>query len=144
PLIEGMYKVINGPRGTARPNIIRLLNQNLAMKINFYDLKEQLIGKTGTAEILYKHTIDAESEAQINNHIWFGGLSLSPSSTSSKIASMKPELAIAVYLRFSESGGKEAAPLAAEIVKKWREICAKHGATAHVLPETAITPTPAP
>lgn len=143
PLIEGMHKVINGPRGTARPNIIRLLNESPAMRKNFYDLKDHLIGKTGTAEILYKHTIDAESEAQIHNHIWFGGLSLSPNSTSSKIESMKPELAIAVYLRFSESGGKEAAPLAAEIAKKWREICAKHGATAHIAPETAITPTSA-
>jgi hypothetical protein len=56
---------------------------------------------------------------------------------------MKPELAIAVYLRFSESGGKEAAPLAAELVKKWREICAKHGATAHIPSEQPLMPASA-
>ncbi|MBS0654058.1 MAG: hypothetical protein JSR39_11105, partial [Verrucomicrobia bacterium] len=144
PLIEGMHKVINGPRGTARPNIIRFLNRNPTMRKNFYEIKDQLIGKTGTAEILYKHTIDAETDAQIHNHIWFGGLSMTPTSSSSKIESMEPELAIAVYLRFSESGGKEATPLAAEIVKKWREICAKHGATAHIPAEQQITPAQAP
>lgn len=144
PLVEGMHKVISGPRGTARPNIIRLLNENPSMRKNFYELKDQMIGKTGTAEILYKHTIDAESEAQIHNHIWFGGLSLTPASNSSKIELMKPELAIAVYLRFSESGGKEAAPLAAELVKKWREICAKHGATAHIPAEQPLMQAHAP
>jgi cell division protein FtsI/penicillin-binding protein 2 len=122
PLKEGMRRVINGPRGTARPGIIRLLNQNPTIKKNFHEIKDQLIGKTGTAEILYKHTIDAESEAKIHNHIWFGGVSSDP-------VTHEPELAIAVYLRFSESGGKEAAPLATEVIKKWREICAKHGAS---------------
>jgi cell division protein FtsI/penicillin-binding protein 2 len=128
PLIDGMHKVISGPRGTARPNIIRLLNEKPSMRKNFNEIKDQLIGKTGTAEILYKHTIDAESEAQIHNHIWFGGVSFD----SPNLESAQPELAVAVYLRFSESGGKEAAPLATELVKKWREICAKHGGTSHV------------
>lgn len=138
PLVEGMHKVINGPRGTARPNIIRLLNENPLMKRNFLEIKNQLIGKTGTAEILYKQSIDAESEAQIHNHIWFGGLSFLPGSDPSKPESMEPELAVAVYLRFSESGGKEAAPLAAEVVKKWREICAKYGGTSYVPSEAPM------
>ncbi len=142
PLIEGMHKVINGPRGTARPNIIRFLNEKPQVKKNFYELKNQLIGKTGTAEILYKQAIDAESGAKIHNHIWFGGLSLQPTSESPRPESMEPELAIAVYLRFSESGGKEAAPLAAEIAKKWREICAKHGGTSYIPPEKTQEPFP--
>ncbi|MBI3236566.1 MAG: hypothetical protein HYZ48_02505, partial [Chlamydiales bacterium] len=127
PLLEGMKKVISGSRGTARPQIIRLLGRNPEMRRNFYEIKDELIGKTGTAEILYKHTIDAESQAEIHNHIWFGGVSFSEETK-------EPEIAIAVYLRFSESGGKEAAPLATEIIKKWREICKKHGASAYVLP----------
>ncbi len=144
PLLDGMHRVISGPRGTARANIIRLLSQNASMMRNFQDLKNQLVGKTGTAEILYKQTIDAESEAQIHNHIWFGGLSFSPTTHLTKIQSMEPEIAIAVYLRFSESGGKEAAPLATEMVKKWREICAKHGRTAHILPDNSAASTDAP
>lgn len=126
PLLEGMHRVINGPRGTARPHIIRFFNQYPATKKNYLELKNQIVGKTGTAEILYKHTIDAESTAQIHNHIWFGGISLSPASQWTKIQAMDPELVVVVYLRLSSSGGKETAPLATEIVKKWREICAKH------------------
>lgn len=132
PLIEGMYRVINGVKGTARPHIIRFLNQHPQMKKNFQDLKGQIIGKTGTAEILYKQTIDAESAAEIHNHIWFGGISLLPSSQLTKLQSMEPELAIVIYLRLSDSGGKEAAPLATEIIKKWREICEKQGRRAFI------------
>lgn len=127
PLIEGMHRVINGIKGTARPHIIRFLSLYPQMKKNFQDLKGQILGKTGTAEILYKQTIDAESRAEIHNHIWFGGISLLPSSHLTKVQSMEPDLAVVVYLRLSNSGGKEAAPLATEIVKKWQEICEKQG-----------------
>jgi len=121
PLLEGMHRVIAGSKGTARPEIIRSLYQNPLWKRNYIDLKNQLIGKTGTAEILFKQTLDVETEAKIHNHIWFGGAALSSKE------SIDQELVVIVYLRFSEAGGKEAAPLAAEVVKKWREICAKHG-----------------
>ncbi len=131
PLAQGLHQVISGQRGTARPNIIRLLNQDPALKRNFLGLKDQLIGKTGTAEILFKQTIDAASTAEIHNHIWFAGISFPPSDEG---AFTDPELVVVVYLRFSEAGGKEAAPLAAEIVKKWREICAKYGRSAYILP----------
>jgi cell division protein FtsI/penicillin-binding protein 2 len=123
-LIEGMSRVINGLKGTARPHIIRGFYAHPEWKNSYLELKSQLVGKTGTAEILYKHTIDAESEAHIQNHIWFGGLSFGPDLHEKWD---NPELAISVLLRFSEAGGKEAAPLAALIVKKWREICKKHG-----------------
>ncbi len=129
PLIEGMHRVIAGPKGTARPNIIRVLKQNPAWMRNFQELKNQIIGKTGTAEILYKQTIDSESIAKIQNHIWFGGVSFTPDDNQNW---EDPELVVVVYLRFSEAGGKEAAPLAAEIVKKWREICDRHGKNAYI------------
>lgn len=122
-LVEGMHKALTGSKGTARPNIIRLLQQNPSLRQDFLDLYEQqLIGKTGTAEVLFKPTIDHASKAIIQNHIWFGGISFPPSDAGKW---ENPELVIVVYLRFSEAGGKEAAPLAAAIVKKWREICSK-------------------
>ena len=107
------------------------LPQNPQWMREFHDLKNQVIGKTGTAEILYKHSIDTESNAKIHNHIWFGGIAFSEEAPQTW---ENPELVVVVYLRFSEAGGKEASPLATEIVKKWREICHRHGRNAHILP----------
>ncbi len=132
PLLEGMHRVICGAKGNARPHIIRSLAQNPQWMRNFQALKNQLFGKTGTAEILYKQSIDAESEGKIQNHIWYGAI-LFPEEEMLKRD--HPELVVVVYLRFSEAGGKEAAPLVAEMAKKWREICARHGKGAYVLPE---------
>jgi cell division protein FtsI/penicillin-binding protein 2 len=132
PLIKGMHQVIVGPKGTARPNIIRALARNPQWKKNFLELKNQVVGKTGTAEILYKQTIDSESQAIIRNHIWFSGIAFAPEEIQTW---ENPELVVVVYLRYSESGGKEAAPLGTELIKKWREICQRHGRTAYVLPE---------
>jgi cell division protein FtsI/penicillin-binding protein 2 len=132
PLIKGMHQVIVGPKGTARPNIIRALAKNPQWMRDYLELKNHLVGKTGTAEILYKQTVDSESVAKIQNHIWFGGIAFADDNPQKW---ENPEIVIVVYLRYSESGGKEAAPLGVEIVKKWREICKKHGRTAYVLPE---------
>jgi len=120
PLVEGMHRVITGPKGTAKPEIIRSLYQNPLWRRDYLDLKNHLMGKTGTAEILFKQTLDVETEPKIHNHIWFCGVSLT-----SPHALDEQELVVVVYLRLSEAGGKEAAPLAIEIVKKWREICTK-------------------
>ncbi len=122
-LLSGMDKVITGPRGTARPSIIRYLKTNPQAMRDYLSLQGEMIGKTGTAEILYKQWLDAESEAKIHNHIWFGGLVFPEGSNWQQ---EDAELAIIVYLRFSEAGGKEAAPLAASIAKKWKEIQKKH------------------
>ncbi len=122
-LLTGMDKVITGTKGTARAPIIRYLKTNPKAAKNYHSLQGEMVGKTGTAEILFKQWIDAESEARIHNHIWFGGLVFPEGS---QWEDTDAELAVVVYLRFSEAGGKEAAPLAAEIAKKWREIQKKH------------------
>lgn len=124
-LLEGMYKVVNGEKGNARPSIIRSLNRHPEWKKNYLDLQGgQLIGKTGTAEILYKSTIDTETPAFKVDHSWFAGISFLPKHQKTKD---KAELVVVVYLPFNKSGGKEAAPIAAEVVKKWREIQKNHG-----------------
>lgn len=132
PLIQGMHRVIVGTKGTARPNIIRALLGNPKWMRDYQELKDQLIGKTGTAEILYKQTIDSESLAKIQNHIWFSGVVFSEEDHQSW---EDPELVVIVYLRFSLAGGKEAAPLAVEVAKKWREIVKRHGRSAYVVAE---------
>ena len=139
-ILEGMRRVVTGPRGSARANIIRSFYENPKAMRDYLELKDQIVGKTGTAEILYKQTIDAESLAEIVNHIWFVGMSFSSPLDPSLDTWGEPELVFAVSLRFSDSGGKEAAPLAAQMVKKWREICAKHGRSAHIPPAKAVVP----
>ena len=124
-LLEGMYKVVNGEKGKARPAIIRSLNRHPEWKKNYLELQGgQLIGKTGTAEILYKSTLDTETSAFKVDHTWFAGISFSPEQQKSRD---KAELVVIVYLPFSKTGGKEAAPIAAEMIKKWREIRKSHG-----------------
>ena len=134
-LLDAMQRVINGPKGTARPTAISGLWTPPKFLRDYLDLRFQMAGKTGTAETLYKQWIDAESKAEITNNVWFGGMSFHQDEKGNTLWD-KPEIAIAVYLRFHDSFGKETAPLAAQIVTKWREICAKHGASAYI-------PTPA-
>jgi cell division protein FtsI/penicillin-binding protein 2 len=121
-LLEGMDRVVTGARGTARANVIRGLLDNPKWMRDYLDLAHQVVGKTGTPEILYKQTIDAESEARIIDHTWFAGVSFSQNS---KEKWKDPELVVAVLLRYGEKGGKEAAPLAIQMIKKWRELNAK-------------------
>ncbi len=128
-LLDGMHRVISGPRGTARPEIIRALHNNPTYRRHYLALKDRLFGKTGTAEILYVHTLDRETQAKIHNHIWFGGATLDATQELKE-----DDLVVIVYLRLSIAGGKETAPLAVEIMHKWREICAKHGKRGYVSP----------
>ena len=130
-LFDGMNRVVIGPKGTARPNVIRALFQSPTTMQNYTDLQQQMIGKTGTAEILYKQWIDAQSKAEINNHIWFGCISFSPE-TKGATSFGDPEIVVVVYLRFSDAGGKEAAPLAAQMIHKWREIIQKQGNSSYL------------
>lgn len=117
-LLEGMRRVVQGARGTARASILRGIYESPNFMRDYLALQNQLVGKTGTAEILYKGTIDAATPAKIHNHIWFGGISFDPDTD-------EPDLAVVVYLRFGDSG-KEAAPIAAQIIKKWRDIRSQH------------------
>ncbi|MBS0627162.1 MAG: hypothetical protein JSS09_03000, partial [Verrucomicrobia bacterium] len=127
------HRVISGPKGTAKPSIIRYLKDNPTAHKTYLSLQNQLFGKTGTAEILYKQWLDSESKAEIHNHISFGGLIFPEGSNPLE---EEAELAVVVYLRFSVAGGKEAAPLAAQIAAKWREIQKKHGASSYLEKKT--------
>jgi cell division protein FtsI/penicillin-binding protein 2 len=121
-LMEGMRRVHLGPRGTARPHIIRTLLQNPKLMRDYINIQHSVVGKTGTAEILYKNTIDAETEARKVDQTWFAAVSFPEGDQKQE----DPELAVVVLLRFGEKGGKESAPLAMQMIKKWREIKKKH------------------
>lgn len=118
-LSEGMRRVVIGPRGTARPSIIKTVYDHPSAVRDYRDLHYGLLAKTGTAQIRYKQTLDVESLAEMKKNIWFNAISY----PSSKMED--PELVVVVFLRFADAG-RDGAPIAAQVIKKWRELCAKH------------------
>lgn len=99
----------------------------------YKELRDQILGKTSTSESVETIDLDLHDGTNIYTHVWFGCIALEdPSLKKHELAPLlkdefgKPELVVVVYLRFG-GYGKEAAPLAAQIVKKWREIKERHG-----------------
>lgn len=115
-LIEGMFKVTSGEKGTARPAIIRTAFHDPAAVTAYKELHNNIAGKTGTAEIFFKQTLDAESRASLEKHTWFGGIGYQEG---------QPDIVVVVYNRFG-TAGKQGAPIAAKLIKRWREIQEKH------------------
>jgi len=106
-------------RGTARASTMQNPTYHPSALQDYKLLSDQLIGKTGTAEIMHSFSIDPDDKAHIYNHVWFAGISFP--TPQDAITFENPELVVIVYLRFG-GWGKEAAPLAAQIVKKWRSL----------------------
>ncbi|NGX46820.1 MAG: Penicillin-binding protein 2 [Chlamydiae bacterium] len=118
-IINGMHKVTNGEKGSARQALMRApFHDKQALK-DFRKLAPQICGKTGTAEIMYKQTIDAETPAELEKHVWFASIGFEDESLET------PELVVIVYSRFG-SAGRQGAPIAAHMIEKWREIRATH------------------
>lgn len=101
----------------------------------FTELKDQIVGKTSTSESVQNIDLDFNEGANMYTHVWFGGISFKRDSEDKKKHTFlfkdefgEPELVVIVYLHYG-GYGKEAAPLAAQMIKKWRELKQKH----HVL-----------
>jgi cell division protein FtsI/penicillin-binding protein 2 len=126
-LCEGMDRAVWGSKGSAHPSSIRALKNNPSLMREFLSLQHQMIGKTGTAEIACRLDANPSAEPHIYKHIWFGAIAFSPADAikSGPARWDNPELVVVVYLRYGD-GGKEAAPLAASVIRKWREICSNH------------------
>lgn len=114
-LFYAMRRVVNGKEGSARSTVIRLLYSHPQMKRNYVQNQPYLIGKTATAENAFHPTFDRETKPILTKNIWFAGITFSDKEHTD------PELAIVVYLRYGDYG-KEAAPLASEMMTKWKEI----------------------
>lgn len=114
-LLEGMDRVVNGAKGSARPGAIRFLLSNPLVMREYLALQHQLVGKTGTAEILCNLSLNPTSTPLMYKHTWFGGISFTDAKK------QDPDLVVVVFLRFGDFG-KEAAPLAAQMIAKWREL----------------------
>lgn len=123
-LLQGLHRVVHAPRGLARTSIVRARYPIREGIKDYLAYSPYLIGKTGTAEFYYKPTVDAETKATIHNHIWFAGISY-PHPTTEEGPFDDPELVVIVYLQHGITG-RNAAPFAAQIVKKYREIKSKN------------------
>lgn len=96
------------------------------------ELHEQMLGKTSTAEVVEQMDLDPTQGTNLYTHVWFGAISFSPHSktlaSNAKILRDEygtPELVVVIYLKYG-GYGKEAAPLAAQIISKWRAIRDQH------------------
>lgn len=118
-LHNALYRVVNGREGNARTSVIRMLYGNSELRKRYIENSPYLVGKTATAEVAFKPTFDREIKPIIAKHIWFSGISFKDKERK------EPELAIVVYLKFGDYG-KECAPLASEMISKWREIVKKY------------------
>lgn len=126
PLFEAMDRSVWSGNGSARPAAIKTLLADPVLMQEYLSLQHQMIGKTSTAEILYNFDLNPSSHSGVYKHIWFGAISFNPDyGRSTKTRWDKPELVVVVFLRFGDAG-KEAAPIAAQIIRKWREIKKKH------------------
>jgi cell division protein FtsI/penicillin-binding protein 2 len=119
-LLEGMDRVVWGAKGGARPSMIKALLSNPLQMRDYLALQHQMIGKTGTAEIVCNLSKNPSSLPQVYKYIWFGAASFTDQHHE------HPELVVVVFLRYGDAG-KEAAPLAAQMIHKYREIKKKYG-----------------
>lgn len=120
-IFEGMRLSIGGERGTARPAVMKNdIHHPTALRDYFY-LHQDLIGKTGTAQVRYKQTLGRSSSSELRWHIFYAAISYPKELRHASNRYDHPELVVVVFLRFAKAG-REGGPIAAQVVKKWREI----------------------
>ncbi|NGX49733.1 MAG: hypothetical protein K940chlam5_01337, partial [Candidatus Anoxychlamydiales bacterium] len=121
-ILEGMSKAVSSNAGSARANIINNLKKHPKLLQEYKKLSNEFVGKTSTAEFMFNPNINPSSKAEKYNNIWFGSISFeSNKNASKKQLWQKPELVVVVQLNFG-SGGKEAAALAFQVIKKYKEL----------------------
>jgi cell division protein FtsI/penicillin-binding protein 2 len=128
-LLEGMRRVMSRLTNQGLGGLTQLYSKFPGSVSALVDLKHEIIGKTSTSESMENLNLDLERGTQMFNHVWFGGIVYDKDVDSQGFLSRDqqgtPELVVVVFLRYG-AFGKEAAPIAAQIVNKWREIKARH------------------
>lgn len=125
-ILEGMHRVVDKMQQEGLSNLSHFYQDYPEAISDYLELKDQLVGKTSTAESMECIDLDLLQGTNMYTHVWFGGITFD-SSTDQKQSFLirdsegKPELVVVVYLRYGRFG-REGAPVAAQIVKKWREI----------------------
>lgn len=92
-------------------------------------LQNDFVGKTSTSESVENLNMDSIEGTKMCTHVWFSAVYFDKDHDGTTFMFQdefgKPELVVVVYLRYG-AFGKEAAPLAAQMIKKWREIKLSH------------------
>lgn len=114
-LLEGMRRVVTKTLNDSIFQLSKIYHHNPEVIASYIDVKNHLAGKTSTSEALERLNLDEPNEKPLYTHVWFGGIGFEDESF------RKPEIVVVVYLRYG-GYGKEAAPIAAHLIKKWREI----------------------
>lgn len=104
-LLKGMQQVVMGDKGTAR----------MVQKQFPASLVERVCGKTSTAEVMEKMSLDAASGRVKVTHVAFSAICFEDTKFEN------PELVVVVYLRFGE-WGRLAAPYALKMIEKWEKM----------------------
>ncbi len=121
-LLEGMSKAVSSKGGSARANIINNLKKDPKLLQEYKKLSNEFVGKTSTAEFMYNPNFNPSSKAEKYNNIGFGAISFeSNKNLTKKQLWQNPELVVVVQLNFG-SAGREAAALAFQIIKKYKEL----------------------
>ena len=130
-LLKGLRAVTYRTHQENLKSLARLYRQCPEAIRHFTELKDQLFGKTSTSEAVENIDLDLREGTNIYTHVWFGSVAFEGKQDKNKAVLLfkdefgQPELIVVVYLRYG-GYGKEAAPLAAQIVKKWRELKQKY------------------
>ncbi|MGR3973730.1 MAG: penicillin-binding transpeptidase domain-containing protein [Candidatus Rhabdochlamydia sp.] len=120
-LFEGMQRVVLGKRGTARPGIMRRKYDHPLLIKDYMSMYQDLIGKTGTAQVLYKTSLSSHLPPTMEHYASFATIAYTPESAQLPPSEKEPELVVVVMMRYRRAG-LEGAPMAAQLIKKWREI----------------------
>lgn len=123
-LLDGMHRVVQRSQAESLTALSRLYRPYPEAISDYIDLKDQLLGKTSTAESIERIDLDLKKGINMYNHVWFGGIAYHQNDEALFVAKDKfgfPEVVVIVYLKYG-GFGKEGAPIAAQMVTKWREI----------------------
>lgn len=125
-LLSGMQRVVQKMYEGGLGNLSRLYRDYPEAISDYLDLKGQFVGKTSTAESMERIDLDRLHGANKYTHLWFGSIAFDQSEEAYLARDRwgRPELVVVVYLRYGKYG-KDSAPPAAQVVKKWRDIKAK-------------------
>lgn len=127
-LLEGMRRVVTRSHGPSLYQLSKFYKEHPEAISDYVEMKDQLVGKTSTAESVEKIDLDLHKGTNMYNHLWFGGIVFDSNNKKTHLFKDpfgNPEVVVVVYLRFG-AYGKETAPLAAQMAVKWREIKQKH------------------
>lgn len=127
-ILKGLHSSVQRTYQESFISLAKLYKEHPDAIKQFKAVKDQLLGKTSTSESVENLDLDLEEGTNIYTHVWFGSIVYDKEKSDQNKSTFLlkdeygvPELVVVVYLRFG-GYGKEAAPLAAQMAKRWREI----------------------